>query len=137
MRSDAKRNLKKVATELAKDPLATRDSIAKKTGLSQGNVSDKLTKVDESLKIDKTDDVIRIAKADLKHLELIQGIELDHLINYADRANKEEFFKPTDLKAISDIAEKKQKRYSILMGSKTDDNGGEKEIKVVSYSDVI
>ncbi len=127
MRTDAKKNLKKVATAIAKDPLATRDEIAKKTGLSQGNVSDKLTKVDEGLKIDKTDDVIRIAKTDLRHLEMIQGIEVDHIKEYADRANKGKYFKPGDLHALSSIAEKKQKRYSILMGENTGKEGEEKE----------
>ena len=131
MRVDAKKNLQKVAGELLKDPLATRDSIAERTGLSQGNVSDKLTKIDDGARLKKNDAIIRIAKADLEHLEIIQGIELDHLQEYADKANKGEFFKPNDLHSLSSIAEKKQKRYTIMMGENTDDKGGEKAIPIL------
>ena len=129
LRSDAKKNLKKVAIELMKDPLATRDQIAERTGLSQGNVSDKLTKVDANLVIEKNTNVIRIAKRDLEHLEMIQLIEGDHINEYAEQANKGEFFKPGDLNQLSSIAEKKQKRYTIMMGANTNEDGSAKSYK--------
>lgn len=126
MRKDAKKNLEKVAKELLIDPLRTQREIAKNTGQSLGSVNDKVNKLEQSGVIEKSTDVIRIAKADLEHLEMIQGIELDHLKEYANKANKGEFFKPSDLHSLSSIAEKKQKRYSTLMGENTDDKGGEK-----------
>lgn len=130
MRTDAKKNLKKVAREVLKDPDKTMQEIADKTGQSVGSVHDKLKKLENDNVIEKNSDIIRIAKADLEHLEMIQGIELDHLSEYAQKANKGEFFKPNDLHSLSSIAEKKQKRYSILMGENTGGEGEEKEFTI-------
>jgi len=132
MRVDAKRNLNKVAAELLKDPLQTRDQIAEKTGLSQGNVSDKLTKVDN---VNKDTDIIEIAKTDKEHLKLIQKLEGLTVESYLKDAEEEKkIMKPSDIEAVSRIGERKQKRYSILIGDGTDDKGGDKYIDLALYA---
>lgn len=119
MRTDAKKNLKKVATEVLKDPLASRDEIARRTGLSQGNVSDKLTKIDEN--IDRTSTVVRIADKDLTLVEMAQ-LKAEEWLQELREVKRE------DVNTANQVARESQKRYSVLMGKNTDDQGGEERI---------
>lgn len=125
MRTDARRNLKKVATEVMKDPLASRDKIAERTGLSQGNVSDKLTKLDGRL--DRTATVIAIEETDLEIVTLAQSINLERLRDEEERKK----IKAMDVAQIAKIS---QERYSKFAGANTDNEGG--EIQVINYADI-
>ena len=125
MRVDAKKNLQKVATELIKDPLQSGRDIADKTGICKSTVYSKL---DEVGRIDKNDAIIKIAEHDLEDLKLIQALERSSIKKYED-------LKPSDLNAVSMIGERKQKRYSILMGETTDDKGGDKHVIYLPQKD--
>jgi len=130
MRADTKKNQTKVAKELAKDPLLSERQIAKKTGIGNGTVHRAKKELERSGAIEKNDNIIRIASRDLEDLGLIQDIERQNLEGYRDKGAK---LKPTDLEAVNRIGERKQKRYSLLMGDATDKGGGEKafEFKIV------
>jgi len=133
MRKDAKKNLKDVAKIAIKNPDIKPSEVVEQTGLSRASAYNKLDELRQGGVIEKSSDVIRIAKIDLEHLEQIQGIEGDHIAEYANKANKGEFFKPSDLESLNRIGERKQKRYSMLMGENTDKKGAEKvnpELKI-------
>ena len=116
MRPDAKNNLKKVAAEVLKNPLATGSEIARNTGLSEGCVSGKLKKVED---IARTSSIIEIEETDLDIVKKAQGILNTSLDGYVGQQ-----LAPQDAKHVSSIAEASQKRYSILSGSVTDKEGG-------------
>ena len=117
MRKDAKKNLTKVTKEVIKDPLATIDEIASKTGLSHGTVHDKLTKVDSSVK--KTDDIIEICKKDIEIVRGTQELIEKWVKNFGDKVPKRE-----DINTATKAGAESQKRYSILKGDGTDQEGG-------------
>lgn len=122
MRTDAKKNLQKVATEAIKDPSAKQEDIAKKTGLSLGNVNDKLKKLEKEGVIDRTSAIIAIEETDLEIVTLTQSITLEKLQDEDQRAK----MSITDLALVG---EKSQKRYSFLSGENANKDGGEKEVK--------
>ena len=126
MRVDAKKNLAKVAGELIKDPLQTQRELAEKTDIGLGTTNRAVSELEQSGTIDKDESIIRIAKNDLEDLDIIQQIERKTVTHYSNQADNGEYFKPSDLNAVSQIGERKQKRYSILMGDVTDKGGGDK-----------
>lgn len=128
IRADSRQNLKKVSKFVLRDPDLKQQEIADQAGISVGTVNAKLKELEKGGIIEKTEGVIRIAKTDLEHLEMIQGIEGAHISEYAHKANSGEFFKPGELNQLSSIAEKKQKRYSLLMGANTNPDGSEKPL---------
>ena len=125
MRSDAKKNLKKVAAEVIKNPLASEREIAKRTGLSKGNVNDKLGKLDH---IDRTSTVVAIEESDLEIVTLVQSINLERLRDPAERAK----IKAIELAHIAKIS---SERYSKFAGENTNDEGGERKVEIINYKD--
>lgn len=124
MRTDAQKNIAKVAGELAKDPLKTEREIASQTGIGKSTVNRAKQELGQSGAIDKTDQVIRIAERDLLAVERIQTLEEEHLEEYLSKAAKGEFMKVGELEAVNRIGERKQRRASLLLGDATDSNGG-------------
>lgn len=136
MRNDHKKYVQKVAGEIAKDPLASQRDVAKKAGVGLGTVNRAKNELEQNGTIEKSDDVIRIAEQDLVDLEKIQLLEGEHIDEYASKANKGEYLKPTDLDAVSRIGERRQKRRSMLLGENTGKDGEEKEIKTASNEEL-
>ena len=129
MRVDAKKNLKKVVTAVAKDPLATEREIAKKTGLSKGNVHSKLSKIGQGIKLDRTSTVVAIEETDLQLVSLAQTKALEWL----EMLNEP---KREDVSVANQVARESQKRYSIFAGENTTDEGAEKKFEVIDYSSI-
>lgn len=121
MRSDAKRNLKKVATEVLKDPNVTIEEISKTTKLSIGNVHDKLKKVEN---FDRTSTIIAIEETDLQIVSLGQSKTLEWIQEITE-------VKREDINTITQAIDKSQKRYSMLHGDVTDDEGGDKLLETI------
>ena len=124
MRSDSKKNLKKVAAVALKHPEATRDEIARKAGVSHGTASNKLAELSEGGKINRTSQIVDIAKNDLEIVEIAQRVIRKSMVKYEEQV----MLTPADIKHVSSVAEQSQKRQSFLEGSNSDDSGG--EIKV-------
>jgi len=120
MRTDSKRNLKKVATEVMKDPLASEHEIAAKTGVSRSTVNNKLAQLG---KIERTKAVVAIEDADLEIVNLTQSINLERLRDAEERAK----IKAIELAHIGKIS---AERYSKFAGDNTDETGGEKKIEI-------
>lgn len=120
MRSDAKKNLQKVAAAALKDPLANQRDIAEATGQSLGSVNDKLNKLEQSGLINRTEAVVDIEDKDLEIVELSQK----HMIAWMKELTSP---KREDVSVLNQTARESQKRYSMLSGGNTDNEGGEKE----------
>jgi predicted transcriptional regulator len=117
MRTDAAKNLKKVAIEVMKDPLASEQEIANRAGVSQSTVSNKLVELG---KIERTKAKVAIEDADLEIVSLTQSINLERLRDETERAK----IKAIELAHIGKIS---QERYSKFAGENTNNEGGEKE----------
>ena len=117
MRTDAKKNLKKVATEVLKHPLASEREIVKATGLSKGNVGDKLGKLGH---LERNESMTAIAKADLEIVKLGQGLTK----TWAKGVTSP---KREDINTVTVAVRESQKRYSFLTGENATTDGGEKE----------
>lgn len=124
MRTDAKRNLKKVATEVLKDPLQTEREIAKKAGVSNGTAHNMLSKIEQN--IDRTSTIVSIEESDLEIVVLSQSIILDKMRDEKTRSKM-------GIGEISQVAERSQKRYSFLTGENANEKGGERKVEVIHY----
>jgi DNA-binding Lrp family transcriptional regulator len=109
--------------------------IAKGTGLANGTVHNKMSKLEQGGVIEKTDAIIRIAEVDLKHIEGIQSLEDAHIQEFNSQANGGKFLSAGDLKQLSTIGEMKNKRRAMLLGENTNSEGG--EIQVINYADTV
>ncbi len=116
MRTDAKKNLRKVAGAVAKDPLKTTDEIAKEIGLSHGNVHDKLTKLD---KIDKNADIVSICDADIDIVKEGQKLTSRWIKGFGKSIPRRD-----DINTMTTAMRESQKRYSVFAGNVTDEKGG-------------
>ena len=134
-RKDSKANLQKVATAAIANPLATERMIAKGTGLANGTVHNKMSKLEQGGVIEKTDAIIRIAEVDLMHIEGIQSLEDAHIQEFNSQANGGKFLSAGDLRQLSTIGEMKNKRRAMLLGGNTNSEGG--EIQVINYADTV
>lgn len=117
MRVDAKRNLQKVATAFVRDPLATRDDIAKSAGVSQGTATAMLTKLDEQGIINKSSDVIDVAKEDWEFVKISQALNK----KWAKEIKK---ITREDVNTLTTAGRESFRRYTTLMGDITDSEGG-------------
>ena len=124
MRTDAKRNLKKVATEILKDPLQTQREIASKIDIGKSSTNRAIIEMGQNGTIDRTATIISIEEKDLEIVTLGQKIILEKL-------KDKEVLKKTGLGELSTALEKSQKRYSILAGETTDEQGGDKLIQSI------
>ena len=133
MRTDAKKNLKKVAGALVKNPDATQREIAKKTKISVSNVNDKLNKLEQNGVIEKNQETIAIAQADLKIVRDIQEITQKSLVKIKDSVQENSKNAPSihELGVLNQISEKSQKRYSFLTGENSDQNGAETQPQII------
>lgn len=122
MRKDKAKNVQKVATALAKDPLMDDREIEATTGVSKSASNRARKDLVRDGTIDKTTQIIRIAEADLKIVEGFQRIAKKKMKDF-EEGSKE--LKTGDVTALAIVAEKSQKRHGVLIGENTDDEGGE------------
>ena len=125
MRVDAKKNLKKVAIEVLKDPLASSQKLADRAGVSRQTVDNKLAQLGN---VERTSAVVAICDTDLEIVQLTQSINLERLQDPEERAK----IKALDLANIAKIS---QERHTKLMGDNVNKNGGEKQINIINYGD--
>lgn len=123
MRTDAKKNLKKVATEVLKDPLASQREIASEAGMGLGTVNRSMKELEQNGTIDRTSTVIAIEESDLEIVTLAQSINLERMRDEEERAK----IKAIELAHIAKIS---AERYSKFAGANTDKEGGEKKIDI-------
>ena len=124
MRKDAKKNLKKVATAAIKDPLKTEREIAKEAGVSKGTAHNMLGKLGQS--IDRSSTIVAIEETDLELVTILQSKMLEWARNLGDP-------KKDDVAVANQVARESQKRYSMLSGENTNEEGGEREHKFVIH----
>lgn len=120
MRADKKKNVDKVAAEVAKNPLIKQEDIVKNTGLGLGTVNRAIKEVE---KYGKKDDRI-IALTDID-FEIMQGAATE--INRRVREEPKSL-SPMELN-IS--ARESAKRYQIFRSDMTDEKGGLRPFNIV------
>ena len=127
MRSDREKNKVKVLQEFIKDPLKSMEEIGNAVGINKGTVSRIMPELQqEATKVAKIQEILEsdlnILKNSQKHLERItlEGKELDGTI-----------VKGRDLTYIGEAS---AKRYSLLAGNATDEQGG-LNINIVNFGD--
>ena len=118
MRADKRENISKVAKAVLENPLASQRDIANETGLSVGNVNDKLNKLEQEGK--KDDRIIWITDTDLSILTIGQR-EIERRLN-----DREEVEKMRTVE-ISQVIKESTARYSLFRWSATDEQWGLKE----------
>jgi len=109
-------------------------TVAEEVGLSQSYV-DKVSKGggQEWLEAGKTEFIKQIVDKSFNNVDLAIEVEQKFLNQMRDK----EELTAADSSVASQIGERNQKRGSVLSGENTNEKGGEKEIKVVSYADTI
>ena len=112
-RADKKRNIDKVAAELAKNPFATEREIAKKTGIAHSTVN--ATKKHLPEKSTKDDRIVALTDQDF-NIMLLAGREISRRI--------EEEPKKLKVRDLNESARESAKRYQIFRGEVTDKKGG-------------
>lgn len=112
MRSDKKKNIAKVAKVALKEPLLSRDEIAKKAGVGSWTASRALSELDETGRKDPR--IISITDVDLNIVEKWQE-EIDRRLS-----NTEELKKMRTVE-ISQVLKESTARYSLFRWTATDD----------------
>jgi len=115
-RADKKRNVDKVAAELAKNPLATERELAKETGVSKSAVNRAKKEVGRSGV--KDDRIVHLTDKDFELMQLIQSEKERRLYEEKDKINN------CDINRWEETA---VKRYTLFRGDATDEKGGAKE----------
>ena len=114
-RTDKKKNIDKVAAELAKDPLATEREIAKRTGLGNGTINRSKKELEQTGAKDPR--ILALTDADYEILALGQREMLDRIQD----PQKREKISTSDLNVTM---RESAKRYQTFRGNATDENGG-------------
>lgn len=122
MRTDAKKNLQKVATEVVKNPLATQREVAEKAGVGLGTANRATQELEQNGTIDRSSTIIAIEETDLQLVSLAQSKALE----WMEMLNEP---KREDVAVANQVARESQKRYSFLSGENTNSKGGEKSIQ--------
>lgn len=118
VRADKQKNIDKVAASVAKDPLQSQREIAEDTGLSIGNVNDKLKDVEQYAKND--DRIQSLLDWDVKLMKKIAKIKNDRLDNPKDINN-------SDIDKWEQTATKR----TVIFGDKWDKDEGDRIINIV------
>ena len=122
MRNDARKNLKKVATELIKDPLATHRELSARAGVGLATVNRATQELESNGTIDRSSTIIAIEDTDLRLVSLAQSKALEWMEMLQEP-------KREDVAVANQVARESQKRYSFLSGENANDKGGEKSIQ--------
>lgn len=127
MRVDAKKNLKKVASAYLQDPMATEREIAKRSGVSAGTAHRMLSKLEQGGVIERNDAIIAIESSDVEIVLRSQCLILEKMKD-EDQSKKMSI---VDLSTTSQVS---QKRYSVLSGDVTNEDGGLKIEVINNYN---
>lgn len=122
MRADKAQSLAKVMEEKLIDPLASQRDIAERTGLSVGNVNDKLNELEQSEIKDPK--ILLITNTDLSIVTLGQS-EIDRRLK-----DKEELWKMRTVE-ISQVIKESTARYSLFKWDATDREWGLKNVDTI------
>lgn len=120
-RWDYLKNLKNVSKELIKDPTQTQKVIAKKLGITEACVSEKVKKLETIGQ--KNDKILYITDKDLEIVYLGQA-EIRRRLTDAEELSKMRTYE------IASVIEKSERRYQIFRWEVTDKEGGLKNIKL-------
>lgn len=134
MRADARKNTKKVAGAVLKRPDATQQEIADEIGIGKGTVSRSLVKLKQIGTLDRTVDTIQIAGTDIEIVQGIQKVIMRILPYFHIRAIIGDIG-PGSLNALSQVAERSQRRQAFLDGENSNAGGGERNNELRKMTD--
>ena len=125
MRSDKKKTVDKLAAILIKNPIQTQEELASQLGVDHSTISrampfvQEITQKDSRIQALTEDDyqIVRLTQAETK--------------NRLEDEEKKSKINARDLTYIGDVA---ARRYSLLVGNATDEQGG-LNINIVNFGD--
>ena len=129
MRTDKALNIKKLKTELLKNPLQTEEQLWKKIGVDRCTVNRLKEEMHEIVTSAKDEAIIAITNTDREIIELSQFISRSKLKGMKESLEKWEDLDVRDLKQASDIAKESTARYSLFRWEITDKDWGMKDTK--------
>ena len=125
MRTDAQKNLSKVAGQLVKDPLLTDREIAKEVGIGKSTANRAKQELGQNGTIERNPRTVKIASADLDIVDSIQRITILSLEEIEAKVSQGEPLSPAEINMLASTAEKSQKRQAFLDGENSTPDGGE------------
>ena len=131
MRVDAQKNLNKVAGAALKEPLATEREIAEMAGVGKSTAHTMLGKVGQDVKLDRTSALVTIAERDLEIVAMYQSLALGSMDEISAKLSEGKALSATEINALSQAAEKSQKRQAFIDGDNANSKGGERKLEFV------
>lgn len=128
MRTDAEKNLAKVAIELVKDPLQTARELAENAGIGASTANRARKELAQNGTIDRNSRTIKIAETDLDIVDSIQRITMVSLDEIEAKVSQGKPLTAQEINLLASTAEKSQKRQAFLDGDNVNEKGGERGV---------